>query len=365
MSNLTYKCPSCAAPLEFDGHQKMMTCGSCGNAFEPETVIAVNQIERETNRPNEISWDMQEQTATKEDILQTQTYQCSSCGAQLFTEDTTVATACAFCGSPAVMPAQFSGDTKPSRIIPFKIDKAQAETMFRDYFKGRKLLPNLFLHSGNRIDEIRKLYVPYWLFSGKADAKMTYKATTVSTRRSGNYRITTTRHFLVHRAGSLRFDSLPVDAASKLDNKITESLEPFNSAEAITYAPHTLSGAQANRADVSKEESQARANERVNASTDAVFRGTVTGYASVVPQASSIQIKDGVSDSVLYPIWIITTTKGGKTYTFAINGQTGSIVSDIPWSKSKFFGRMFGLGLGLAAAGFAAVFFLTSMGVIK
>lgn len=365
MSNLTYKCPSCAAPLEFDGRQEMLTCGNCGNTFEPETVIAVNQIEQDTRRPDDMSWDMQESAATQEELRQTQSYQCSSCGAELYMEDTMVATTCAFCGSPAIMPAQFSGDTKPSRIIPFKIEKAQAQTIFHDYFRGRKLLPNLFLRANNRIDEIRKLYVPYWVFSGKADARMSYKATTVSTHRSGNYRITTTRHFLVHRAGSLRFDGLPVDASSKLDNKISESLEPFKPREAIAYQPHTLSGAQANRADVGKTESQTRANERVRASTDAAFRSTVTGYSSVIPQSSNIQIKDGVSDSVLYPIWIITTVKDGKTYTFAINGQTGSITSDIPWSRAKFFGRMFSLGFGLAALGFVVILLLFSMGVIK
>ncbi len=365
VSNLTYKCPSCAAPLEFDGRAEMMTCGNCGNSFEPETVAAVNQIERETSRPNEMNWEMHDQPVTQEDRSQTQSYQCSSCGAELYMEETTVATACAFCGSPSVIPTQFTEDTRPSRIIPFKIEKDQAEAMFRDYFKGRKLLPNLFLKSTNRIEEIRKLYVPYWVFSGKADARMSYKATTVSTHRSGNYRVTTTRHFLVHRAGTLDFDNLPVDASSKLDNKITESLEPFKPNQAITFEPHTLSGAQANRADVDKNESQTRANERVSVSTDAAFRSTVRGYASVIPQDRNIRIKDGMSDSVLYPIWIITTVKNGTTYTFAINGQTGDITSDIPWSKAKFLGRMFGLGLGLAALGIAAVYILTSMGVLK
>lgn len=365
MSNLTYKCPSCAAPLVFDGREELMTCGNCGNSFEPQTVIAVNQIERETQKPDEMNWDMHEQPVTREDISQTQSYQCSSCGAQLYMEDTTVATACAFCGSPSVLPTQFTEETVPSRIIPFKIEKDQAETMFRDYFKGRKLMPNLFLRSANQIEEIRKLYVPYWVFSGTADAKMSYKATLVDTHRSGNYRITTTRHFLVHRAGTLEFNGLPVDASSKLDNKITESLEPFNPGQAITYEPHTLSGAQANRADVSKTESQSRANERVNVSTDAAFRSTVRGYASVIPQDKNINVKDGVSESVLYPIWLITTKKGEKTYAFAINGQTGDITSDIPWSVAKFFGRMLSMGLGVAALGFAAVYLLTSMGVIK
>jgi len=247
---MTYKCPSCAAPLEYDGRSLELTCGSCGNSFDPETVIAVNQIEKQDERADRMRWQTEDHAFTPEELDQTKAYNCSSCGAQLFTEETTVATACAFCGSPSIIPAQFTDETRPDRIIPFKIDKAQAEAMFRDYFKGRKLIPNLFLKGPNQIDEIRKLYVPYWLFGCDADARMTYRGTTVSTMRSGQYMVTTTRHFLIHRAGTLGFSQLPVDASERIDNKISESIEPFNTAEAIAFAPHTLSGAQANRADV-------------------------------------------------------------------------------------------------------------------
>lgn len=365
MSTLTYKCPSCGAPLEFEGRVQEMTCGSCGNTFDPETIIAVNQIEREDRGHEDMRWDMDDRGFTQAEAAQTKAYSCSSCGAELFMEETTVATACAFCGSPSVMPTQFTDETRPQRIIPFTVEKAQAEAMFRDYFKNRKLIPNLFLQGPNQIDEIRKLYVPYWVFGGDVDARMSYRGTTVSSHRSGQYLVQTTRHFLIHRAGTLGFSDLPVDASSLMDNKITESIEPFNTAGAIEFAPHTLSGAQANRADVNTEESMRRANERVKTSTDQVFRRTVSGYASVVPQSSSIKIINGTSQPVLYPIWLITTKKAGKTYTFAINGQTGELTCDIPWSKAKFLGRMLGTGLGIAAAAFAAVYVLGTMGVLK
>lgn len=365
MSTLTYKCPSCGAPLEFDGLQKEMACASCGNTFDPETIAAVNQIQNEDAGHEDMHWQMETQGFTDKDIQQTQAYSCSSCGAQLFTEETTVATACAFCGSPSVIPTQFTDETRPDRILPFRIEKAKAEQMFKDYFRGRKLIPNLFLKSANRIDEIRKLYAPFWLFGCDADARMTYRGTTVSAHRSGQYMVSTTRHFLIHRAGTLSFSDLPVDASVRLDNKITESIEPFNNKEAIEFSPHTLSGAQANRADVDTEECQRRANERVKNTTDQTFRRTVSGYASVVTQSSNIKIINGTSVPVLYPIWLITTKKEGKTYTFAINGQTGELTCDIPWSKAKFFGRMASMAMGAAAAAFLAVYALSAAGVFR
>jgi DNA-directed RNA polymerase subunit RPC12/RpoP len=366
MSTLTYKCPSCGAPLEFDGRQQEMSCDSCGNTFDPQSIIAVNQIHKEDAGHEDIMhWDMIEDSFTPGDLQQTKAYSCSSCGAELFTEETTVATACAFCGSPSVIPAQFTDETRPRQIIPFIIDKIKAEQMFRDYFKNKKLIPNLFLKGPNQIDEIRKLYVPFWIFDCDADARMSYRGTTVSSHRSGQYMVRTTRHYLIHRAGSLSFQGLPVDASIRLDNKITESIEPFNQGEAIEYAPHTLSGAQANRADVDTLTCQSRANERVKRTTDQVFRSTVSGYSSVVPESSSIKIINGTSRPVLYPVWLITTKKGGKTYTFAINGQTGALTCDIPWSKTKFLGRLASMACGATAAGFAIIYALSAMGVLK
>lgn len=365
MSTLSYKCPSCGAPLSYDGRQQEMSCGSCGNSFDPETIRTVSQIEQEDAGHEDMHWEMHDLDFTQEDKNQTKAYNCSSCGAQLFTEETTVATECAFCGSPSIIPAQFTPGTRPEMILPFLIEKAQAEKMFRDYFKNRKLIPNLFLKGPVQIDEIRKLYVPFWLFNCTADARMTYRGTTVSSHRSGQYMVRTTRHFLIRRAGTLEFKDLPVDASIRLDNKITESIEPWRNQEAIEFIPQTLSGAQANRADVKPEEAQQRANARVNTTTDQVFRRTVTGYASVVPQSSSIAIKDGSSVPLLYPIWLITTKKENKTYTFAINGQTAELTCDIPWSKAKFFGRLLSAAAGVSVIGMAAVYLLGLLGVLK
>ncbi len=364
MSTLSYKCPSCGAPLTYDGRQQEMTCGSCGNTFDPETIRTVSEIAREDAGHEDMRWQMESGAFSENELEKTRTYSCSSCGAQLFTEETTVATECAFCGSPSVIPAQFTPGTRPEAIIPFLIGKDQAEKMFRDYFKQRKLIPNLFLQGPLKIEEIRKLYAPFWLFGCTADARMTYQGTQVTSHRSGQYMVRTTRHFLIRRAGTLAFSGLPVDASERLDNRITESIEPFRTGEAIPFIPQTLSGAQANRADIGTEECQERANQRVRSTTDKVFRNTVSGYASVIPQSSSIRIMDGTAQPVLYPIWLITTKKEDKLYTFAINGQTGELTCDIPWSRAKFFGRMLSLGLGAAAVGLAAVYLLSRTGVI-
>ena len=114
-----------------------------------------------------------------------------------------------------------------------------------------------------------------------------------------------------------------------------------------------------------RTESGQRANERIKRTTDQRFRQTVSGYASVTPESSNIRIINGTSIPVLYPIWLITTKKEGKTYTFAINGQSGELTCDIPWSKAKFFGRMASMALGIAAAAFVVIYALGAAGVFQ
>lgn len=365
MATLTYKCPSCGSPLIYDGQAQEMACHSCGNTFEVETVQQVNTIEKQTEqRPETTNWQVDDKPYSPQEASRTRSFSCSSCGAELITDETTVATNCAFCGSPSIMPTQFSEVTRPSRIIPFTITKEQATNMFHGYFKGKKLIPNLF-KKNNTIDEIRQLYVPYWLFTCQADAQITYNATNVRTFRQGQYRVTQTRHFVVHRAGTLDFSDLPVDASSMMDNAITESIEPYHMDGAINFVPETLSGALANRADVSIEESKRRADQRIQSTTESAFRSTVVGYSSVIPRSTNIRIPDGKSVSALYPLWHITTKKENKVYTFAINGQTGELTCDIPFSKAKLFSWFFGIAGAITAGGFAVLLLLAYLGVLK
>ena len=89
-----------------------------------------------------------------------QIYHCKNCGAELMTEDTTTAAECPYCGSPTILPDRLEGGVKPEKVIPFVVTKEQAQKQFEEYFKGKRLLPNIFLNSRNRIAEMRRLYGP-------------------------------------------------------------------------------------------------------------------------------------------------------------------------------------------------------------
>ena len=116
-----------------------------------------------------------------------------------------------------------------------------------------------------------------------------------------------------------------------------ESIEPFNMADAVPFNGAYLAGYLADKYDVDAEQSIERANVRIKKSTEDEFAKTVNGgYATVIPQYSNVGLVNGVSKYALYPVWILNTTWNGQKYTFAMNGQTGKLVGDLPMDKGAY-----------------------------
>lgn len=348
MSTIAYTCPCCGAPLAYGGASGKLECASCGNSYDPIVLEAMNPADTRDG----VAFDLPKETFGAEDAGQMQAYICKNCGAELLTEGTTTATECPYCGSPTILPDRIDGGVKPELVIPFVITKEQAQQKFQEYFKGKKLLPNVFLNGRNRITDMRKLYVPYWLFDCDASANIVYDAQKKHTERQGDWEITRTEHYVVRRSGCMSFDNIPVDGSEKLDNAITESLEPYDLSAAVAFRPAVLAGAMADHEDVDAAECEGRAVERVESSIEQAMRDTVSGYTSVTERSKNIYAEGGKVTPVLMPVWLITTEKDGKTYTFAINGQTGKLTCDVPSDKKKAFawgGGVFAGVFGIAA----------------
>ena len=116
--------------------------------------------------------------------------------------------------------------------------------------------------------------------------------------------------------------------------------------EAVDFKTAYLAGYLADKYDVDAQTSIARANERIKTTTEEAFRSTVSGYSTVIRESVSVQLKDSTSKYALYPVWLLNTTWRGQKYTFAMNGQTGKMVGDLPVDKGalwRWFFSVFGL----------------------
>ena len=131
-----------------------------------------------------------------------------------------------------------------------------------------------------------------------------------------------------------------------------ESIEPFNLSDAVDFNSAYLAGYLADKYDVDAEQSIVRANQRIKKSTEDAFAATVKGYTTVRPVSSSVKLKNGRSRYALFPVWLLNTNWKGKKYTFAMNGQTGKMVGNLPIDMSAYFRWLFGLTGVIGAVAF-------------
>lgn len=331
-----YKCPACGGMLEFDSKTQKLKCPYCDTEIDIE---GFQELEKEKSQDglDDMTWESQAGTAWGEGEEESlNVYVCKSCGGEITADANTAATSCPFCGNPVVMQGKLSGNLRPDYVIPFKMDKKAAKEAYKKHLQGKRLLPKVFKDE-NHIDEIKGMYVPFWLFDADVDASIRYKGTKTRFWSDSKYDYTETSYFSISRDGNIGFSHVPVDGSTKMADDLMESIEPFDFQEAVDFQTAYLAGYLADKYDVSEQESVQRANARIKASTEDSFRETIHGYESVLVENSNIRLLGGKAKYALYPVWILNTSWRGKNYTFAMNGQTGRMVGDLPVDKNALW----------------------------
>lgn len=340
-----YKCPSCGGAIEFDSHSQKMKCPYCDTEFDLETLKKYDeQLSKEAEQKDDIS-DWQTDPGKQWQEGETDgmnVYTCKSCGGEIVSDENTGATSCPYCGNPVILTERFRGALRPDMVIPFKLDKKAAKEAYYKHIKGRPLLPKVFRRE-NHIDEIKGIYVPFWLFDADVAADARYKATKVRTWSDSDYDYTETSYYSVDRSGNMSFVSVPVDGSSRMPDDLMESIEPYKVADAVEFQTAYLSGYLADKYDVDAQQSTDRARERMKESAQDVLRDTVKGYVSVIPENTNVRISGGDAKYALYPVWILNTTWRGKKYIFAMNGQTGRMTGDLPVDNGAYTRWLLGL----------------------
>lgn len=347
MALMDYKCPNCGGAINFDTSSQKMKCPFCDAEFDMDTLKGYDDILKEDTE-GEISWSAPEGKWADGEQEGMNVYVCKSCGGEIVGDDTMGATSCPYCDNPVVMSGKWEKGLRPDLVIPFKFDKKQAKVKFLEYLKGKFLLPKVF-KSENHIEEIKGLYVPFWLYDADTNSRIRYKAERVRTWRDSDYNYTETSYFSVTRAGNLGFKAVPADASTKMDDILMQSIEPYDLREAVDFQTAYLAGFLADKYDVDAIEQKDTVNKRINNSVAEAFRNTVEGYTSVREEQSSINIDNKLTKYALYPVWVLTTRWRDKPYIFAMNGQTGKFVGNLPVDK------------GLRAALFAGIGAITAI----
>lgn len=358
-SKLTnFQCPACTGPLRYDGGNSRLQCDYCGSSFTTAEIEklyqekldqaeqeAVDALSAEAEKEEEAyssaeSWDGESEGM--------KLYHCPSCGAELLFDATTAASSCPYCGNPTVVPGQFHGMLRPDYILPFKVSREEAIRALKDYYKGKPLLPGSFSNQ-NHIEEIKGVYVPFWLFDGTVAGDMSYQATRVFSNRVGDEMITTTEYYDIRRAGTVHFVRIPADGSRKMPDDLMDSIEPFDYGEMKPFSTAYMPGFMADIYDVDDRESFERAGRRSENTTAQIFDSSIGGYSSVTPTARRMQVRREKTAYALLPVWMLSTKWNGKNFIFAMNGQTGKFIGDLPVSMGRYFAWFAGIAAPLAA----------------
>ena len=357
---IEFKCPGCGGSIEFDTSEQKMKCPYCDCEFD---VGSLKKYEEQLNNPqnDEYSWNTNEEnTFNDSEESNLAVYTCSSCAGEIICDETTAASKCPYCGSNVIFSSRISGKLKPDYIIPFKYDKNAAKESLLNHFKGKKLLPHAFKDE-NHIDEIKGIYVPFWLYSAKADISANFEGTKCIFWSDSNYNYTKTDHFSIIRDGKTSFSKSPADGSSKMPDDLMESLEPYDFSEMIDFTPAYLSGFLADKYDVPADANLARINDRIKESSVIFMRNTISGYTSLTTKYCNVKLCDSFSKYALLPVWILNTTWKDKKYIFAMNGQTGKFVGDLPCDNKLYFKWLALLSAAISAGIFAAIYLLFNM----
>lgn len=359
-----YTCPACGGPLHFDAKEQKLKCDYCNTFYSTEDIEKLFKEKNEEAVSVSDDTSLTEEKAAyagatfnSEEASHLRAYTCPSCGAQLLCDDTTAATSCPYCGNPTVVPSQFEGSLRPEYVIPFKIEKQQAIDALKQFYKGKPFLPKSFQEQ-NHLEEIKGVYVPFFLYDGTCDVDAVYHATRSHTFRHGDDEITETEHFNLIRKGKVSFDKVPADGSSKMKDDFMDAIEPFHYEDLQEFRLSYLPGYLADRYDVSAEQNLDRVDLRMKNSSITEMRHTTIGYMTSVPLKEDVKIRPERCSYAFLPVYMLATRWNGKVYQFAVNGQTGKMIGDdLPIDYKKAIGTFVILTLVFAFLFFMGIQF--------
>jgi len=128
-----------------------------------------------------------------------------------------------------------------------------------------------------------------------------------------------------------------------------DAIEPFNYGDIKPFSSAYLPGFLADKYDVDAATSCKRADARITESAKDTLANTVKGYATVKAEHTYIDIRAGDVKYALLPVWTLSTKWNGKSFLFAMNGQTGRLIGDLPVDMGRFWSWFARISLPLMA----------------
>ncbi len=271
---------------------------------------------------------------------------CPNCGAVVEFQGALHATECPFCATPVVVDTGARRRIKPQALIPFALTENQARAALTKWLGGLWFAPNGLLEYTRKGRAMAGIYVPFWTFD--ADSSSQYRGErgerysetrSVSVvingkREQREETVTKVRWYPASGHVSRRFDDVLVMASNSLPVRLGEDLTPWDLGKLEPYGPEYLAGFQAEGYTVALVEGHAKGRDRMAAIIEGDVRRDIGGDEQRISSIDS-DFTDETFKHVLLPIWTAAYKYAGHSFRFVVNGQTGEVQGERPYSWWK------------------------------
>lgn len=349
-----YRCPGCAADLEFAPRDGLLRCPYCGRTERVGTTggdgpggdhsggLAVEERSYEEYlRPH-----ADRMGTLAEGALEVS---CGSCGATVTFAPPEVAGECGFCGSKIVaQPKGADPVVTPEGVLPFGVEREDAASAVSRWIGSRWFAPNALKKFASQ-EEIGGVYLPFWtydahtvsLYEGRRGDHY-FETETYTERDAQGRSVTRTRQVRRTRWRSasgevvLNFDDILIPATKSLSPQRLAELEPWDLGALAAYEPAYLAGFKAQRYQVGLAEGFEAAKEIAAGHIESAIRrdigGDVQQIGQVTTRYSAVTFKH-----LLLPVYVGAYRLNQKVYQVMVNGRTGEVQGERPYSFWKIF----------------------------
>ncbi len=349
-----FPCPACGADLRFNPQAGELVCDHCGHT----TPMAAPPPARAAIRELDFRAALADQLPAAE-LEETRGVTCTSCGAEFEFDRAVHAAECPFCASPVVTDTGTQRHIKPKGLIPFALDERTARAAMTAWLGRLWFAPSGLVDYARKGRAMQGIYVPYWTFDADTASRyrgergtVHYESESVTVTRNGR-RETETRQVTKVRwspaSGRVArfFDDVLVLASRSLPKRFTDALQPWDLTALSPYAPEYVAGFRAEGYTVELDEGFAEARAIMDRQIESDVRFDIGGDRQRI-HAIDTDVKDITFKHILLPVWLAAYRYNGRTFRFVVNGQTGRVQGERPWSAWKIAAAVI---LGLIVAG--------------
>ena len=333
-----WPCNTCGADLRYEPGATELVCDHCGARQPiPDAPAARTRALNEIDLALGLSDDLP--AAQMEQVRITP---CPSCGAQVEFQGATHATECPFCATPVSIGTGEERRIKPQAVMPFVLNEAQARAAMTNWLGSLWFAPNGLQEYARKGRALNGLYVPFWTFdaatrSHYAGARGDHYYETRTVTRNGKTATEQVRRTRwSSRSGwvARRFDDVLILASTSLPRQYTDNLQPWDLSALQPWRDDYLAGFTAEGYTVPLADGHAMGRDVMEGVIVQDVRADIGGDEQRIDRIET-DWKDESFKHVLLPIWMAAYKYNGKSYRFVVNGQTGKVQGERPWSAWK------------------------------